>query len=323
METLNVGRTVAADAPFFIVLNRGSGRNDADETSDIVRRVMEGAGRRVEFLKVGDASELANTARRAVELARAQGGVVVAAGGDGTINAVAQAVLGQGCPFGVLPQGTFNYFGRTHGISQDTEEAARALLDATISPVQVGMLNERLFLVNASLGLYPQLLEDRETYKRQYGRSRLVALWSGIMTVMRSHRRLHIDMEQDGTTRSLRTVTLFVGNNRLQLQRVGIEQSDDVHAGRLVGIALRDMSGLAMLGLLFRGAMRKLGGADDVIDFSFTQLVVKPRTGSRSRRFKVATDGEILWMEAPLVFKVAAERLPLLIPPPDQRKEEA
>lgn len=323
METLNVGKTVAADAPFFIVLNSGSGRNDADETSTIVREVLEGAGRRVEILKVGEATELANIARNAVDLAKAQGGVVVAAGGDGTINAVAQAVLGQGCPFGVLPQGTFNYFGRTHGISQDTAEAARALLDATISPVQVGMLNERLFLVNASLGLYPQLLEDRETYKQQYGRSRLVALWSGIVTVMRSHRRLSIDMEQDGKTTTLRTPTLFVGNNALQLRRVGIEQSDDVRAGRLVAIALRDMSGLAMLGLLMRGALGKLGGADDVIDFSFTKLVVKPRAHHKSRRFKVATDGEIVWMEAPLVFQVAPERLPLLMPPPDQRKEEA
>jgi diacylglycerol kinase family enzyme len=42
-------------------------------------------------------------AQRAVEQARQQQGVVVAAGGDGTINAVAQVVLKSGCPFGVLP----------------------------------------------------------------------------------------------------------------------------------------------------------------------------------------------------------------------------
>lgn len=67
-----------------------------------------------------------------------------------------------------------NYFGRT-GVSQDTATATRVLLDAAIESVQVGMLNGRLFLVNASLGLYLTLLEDREAYKQRYGRSRMVA----------------------------------------------------------------------------------------------------------------------------------------------------
>jgi hypothetical protein len=87
---------------------------------------------------------------------------VVAAGGDGTINTVAHEAVRQGCLFGVLPQGTFNYFGRTHGIPEDLAEAVRALLRARVTPVQVGMVNDRIFLVNASVGLYPQLLEARE-----------------------------------------------------------------------------------------------------------------------------------------------------------------
>ena len=52
--------------------------------------------------------------------------------------------------------------------------------------MQVGLLNDRPFLVNASLGLYPQLLEDREAFKQKFGRSRLVALWSGLVTLMRA-----------------------------------------------------------------------------------------------------------------------------------------
>ena len=63
------------------------------------------------------------------------------------------------------------------------------MLGATIKLVQVGLVNERAFLVNASLGLYPQLMQDREEYKRQYGRYRPVALWSGLMTLLREHRR--------------------------------------------------------------------------------------------------------------------------------------
>ena len=172
----------ARDAPFFVVLNPGSGRGDPDETRALIERVFTEAGREHQVLMCKD-RPVDQVAAQAVDLACARQGIVVAAGGDGTINAVVNAVLGRGCAFGVLPQGTFNYFGRTHGISAETEIATRALLESSVEPVQVGQVNGRAFLVNASLGLYPQLLEDREAYKQRYGRSRLVALWSAVVTV--------------------------------------------------------------------------------------------------------------------------------------------
>src|SRR5690606_44193 len=102
-------------------------------------------------------------------------------------------LLPTGRPFGIVPQGTFNYSSRAHDIPLDTEAATRALLHPQLKPVQVGVVNERIFLVNASLGLYPILLEDRERYKRQYGRRRMVALWSGIATLSRAHRQLLLE----------------------------------------------------------------------------------------------------------------------------------
>ncbi|WYX37988.1 acylglycerol kinase family protein [Achromobacter xylosoxidans] len=95
------------DTNLFIVLNTGSGRGDAQALQDIIRRVLDQAGRRFQLMPVDDPSRLVATAREAVALAREAGGIVVAAGGDGTLNAVAGQVLGQGVPFGILPQGTF------------------------------------------------------------------------------------------------------------------------------------------------------------------------------------------------------------------------
>lgn len=155
----------------------------------------------------------------------------MAAGGNGTLNAVARAVLGSGVPFGILPQGTFNFFGRAHGIPQDAHAATRCLFDARIEPVQVGLLNDRLFLVNASLGLYPQLLEDREAYKQRYGRSRMVALWSGLVTLLRAPPQLTLQLEHGGQARTLRTPTLVVGNNALQLERLGIAEAAALQQG--------------------------------------------------------------------------------------------
>ena len=320
--SLKAAEIAARTGPFFIVMNAASGHNDADEERQIMADVFENAGRRFEFLKIENPSQISEVCKRAVRLAADQHGVVVAAGGDGTINAVAGAVLGTGCPFGVLPQGTFNYFGRVNAIPQETHAAAVALLNASVSPVQVGQVNGQIFLVNASLGLYPQLLEDREAWKQQLGRSRLVAFLSGLSTLLKARGQLKLEIELEGRSASLRTPTLFVGNNHLQLTRVGIDENHAgaVNRGELTGIAVRPIGTLALFGLLARGLLGRLGEADNIDSFSFRRLTVSPRG---RKRVKVATDGEVAWMKTPLVFQVAADPLLLLVPAQEDRAEVA
>jgi diacylglycerol kinase family enzyme len=303
------------NGPLFIVLNAGSGRGDARARQATIQGVLEDAGRRHEFLIVEDSRQIASVARDAVEMAQDQHGIVVAAGGDGTINAVAQAVLSSGRPFGILPQGTFNYFGRTHGIPTDTAEASKVLLAASVRLVQVGLINNRVFLVNASVGMYPQLLEDREAYKKQFGRSRIVALWSGIMTMLREHRQLVLQLEQEGKARIVRTTTLVAGNNMLQLEQIGIPEAGALRQGELVAITIRPVSTLGMLGLLIRGALGHLGDAENVVSFAFKRLTVRLWRAYGRRRIKIGTDGEITWLSLPLVFEVAPNPLRLLVPP--------
>jgi diacylglycerol kinase family enzyme len=304
-------------APLIVVFNVGAGHGQADEVRATLEAGCAEAGRALHLLEVHDPRHIGTIARRAVDQAKQSGGVVVAAGGDGTINAVAQAVLGSGCTFGVLPQGTFNYFSRAHGIPSDTREALQVLLAGHHAPAQVGLVGERVFLVNASLGLYPQLLEEREEWKRQFGRSRLVAFGAGLATLLRGHRRLRLRVESQGQARELRTPTLFVGNNALQLQQLGLPEAEAIAAGRLGAIALRPVGLLKMLGLLWRGAFGRLGEADELIHIATRQLTVRPgrRLGTLgSRRIKVATDGEVTWMQLPLTFRVAPQSLELLRP---------
>ena len=303
------------DAPFYVVLNAGSGRTDTDLRCATIRAVLGAAGRACEIDVVTDGSRLEDAARRMAGRAVRDGAVLVAAGGDGTLNTVAHAAVTHGCVFGVLPQGTFNYFGRTHGIPEDLADAVRALPRSRVRPVQIGMLNGRPFLVNASIGMYPQLLEEREHDKRQYGRSRVVALLSALKTALRGHRLLRIDLELDGTRRRLRTPTLFVGNNRLQMEQVGMHPLDGaLEAGRLVAIAPRPVGRLRMLALLLRGALGRLGEAEDVDAFAFRRMTVRASLLSGRRRLKIATDGEVCRMALPLRFEAVEGRLALLVP---------
>jgi diacylglycerol kinase family enzyme len=186
-----------------------------------------------------------------------------------------------------------------------------------VQPVQVGLVNARLFLVNASVGLYPQLLEDREAYKKQFGRSRLVAVWAGIMTIVRGYSPLVLQLDHEDHAQVVHTPTLVVGNNELQLAALGIPEVSALRQGQLVAITLRPVGTLAMVWLLLRGALGRLGEAEDVLSFAVNRLTVRLWRPYGRHRLKVATDGEVTWLRLPLVFEVAPTPLLLLVPTPE------
>ena len=302
---------VDPSSPLLFVINAASGRAADDEVREAIESALAAADRRGELLFCEPAQvqhQAATAAARAVALRTA----VVGVGGDGTLNAVAQAAHDAGAAMGVVPKGTFNYFARTHGIPTDPAEATAALLMARPRAVQVAGLNRRLFLVNASLGLYPDLLEDREAYKQRFGRSRLVALGSAMATLLHAQRRLRLRIDGPGPSRAVRTLTLFVGNNRLQLERFGMLPEHETQPGHITAVMLKPIGTLAMLGLMLRGAMGSLGEAESVEHFEFERLVVTPSRLYGRRRVKVAFDGEVAWMSAPLVFEVLARPLWLM-----------
>jgi diacylglycerol kinase family enzyme len=303
---------MSRDAPLHIVLNRGSGKHDGEDVEVTIARTLSEAQRAYTIHTVTVDDDVEARAHLAVEAAKASSGIVVAAGGDGTINTVASATLGSGCPFGVIPLGTFNYFSRAHGIPSDVVGACGILLTARAQPVQVGQVNDRPFLVNSSIGLYPELLEDREQAKKRFGRSRVVAFAAALATLLRPHRKLRLEIQTKQGRRSLSTSTLFVGNNRLQLLRVGIPEAQLVERHRLLAVAPRAVGVWATLKLLLRAALGRLGDAPDVELLDFERMVVTPR--QRGRGLKVAADGETSTLPSPLSFQVSPHPLLLLRP---------
>lgn len=317
-------------APLQFVINAAAGSRDAEAKRQAIEAALQAAGRQGELL-FSDPANLAQVAQQAAALAMATGTAVVAVGGDGTLNTVAQAAHALGCPMGVVPQGTFNYFARTHGIPSDPAEATRLLLQWSPWPVQVAAINNRVFLVNASLGLYPDLLEDREAYKARFGRSRWVAFWAAGITLLRAQRRLRLRIEQGAAVRDVKALTLFVGNNRLQLEQLGMQpETPDpttpehaLQAAYVTAVMLRPIGTLSMLRLMLHGAMGTLGEAQSVDRFTFDHLVVRPTLAPGRRGVKVAFDGEVTRMRAPLDFRVLSKPLFLLKPTPQPSPSDA
>ncbi|WP_085317330.1 diacylglycerol/lipid kinase family protein [Derxia lacustris] len=318
------GPALADSPPLLVVANAGSGRHDSAELAQALtaRLGVPGAGRRHELLLAQRGADLPALAVEALRRAQARRGVVVAAGGDGSINAVAQALLGADVALGVLPRGTFNYFARSQGVPIDLAEGIELLAQArpTLRRVQVGRVNGRVFLVNASLGLYPRLLEDREVWKQRLGRSRAVAALAALVTLWREHRPYALGLDRaapDGAADAalrLRASTLIVGNNPLQLARLGLPEAQAVVDGELAAFALPPLGPLALGRLLLAGALGRLADSEQLTRFAFGQLTV--HAGQRRARHgvKLALDGELLRLATPLTFDLAPTPLHLVVP---------
>jgi diacylglycerol kinase family enzyme len=297
----------------YLVFNPGSGSQDKLRARDEIEKVLRDAGQPHRFLVVEN-GDVGATCREAARLAAESDGALVSVGGDGTLNAAAQAATNAGCVLGVVPQGTFNVFAREHGIPLEAAEAARLLIDGSPRELRIGSVNQHVFMVNAALGLYPKLLQDREEAKERFGRKRWVAAIAALRSFAQWHTTLSLDLEIDGQPRRMRTASIFVSNNRLQLESVGApsEIAAQVEGAKLVAVAVQPLAGAAKLRVLADAVVGRLAAAPEVDTFAFSSLNV---ASARARRLRVSLDGEVSWMETPLRISVPAKPLRVLLPP--------
>lgn len=310
-----------AAPPLVVLMNARSGAQQAEAAYRTIATRLQAAQRRFRIVEVERAQDLAAQARSEAQAARTTSAVLVACGGDGTLNTVARAALEADVPFGALPQGTFNYFARCQGIALELDDALTQLLAGRSTPVQVGRVSDRRdshpFLVNASVGLYPRLLEDREAVKARLGRNRFIALLAGLRTLLRGAPRWRLLVQADGApARALRLTTLFIGNNRMQLEKLGVPQAGAVDQGRLVAMLLRAPTRRAMLAAAMRGAVGHVTTAQAVDSLAFDRVQVRPQDAA-VQWLKVAIDGEVLQLQPPLVFDTMPRALRLMAPPAD------
>lgn len=104
-----------------------------------------------------------------------------AAGGDGSLAPIADVAIERGLPFVCVPAGTRNHFARDAGLNRDDPLAALAAFRGIERPVDVGWVDDRLFLNNVSLGFYADLIDRRERHRRRSeSLARLKALWRSV-----------------------------------------------------------------------------------------------------------------------------------------------
>lgn len=237
---------------------------------------------------------------------------VVVAGGDGTVNAAANAVVGTDVVLGVLPGGTFNHFAKDIGLPTDLAEAVAALVDAVPTDLDVGEVNGRVFVNNSVLGVYPEMVSTRERLQSSRGWGKLRAAPVATLAVLRAFPTHRVDLTAPGNVakRRLRTPLVFVGNGVFDTSGRGTPTRRSLEGGRLgVSIAM-STSRFGMVRVALR-SLRK--GEPDPGDLDSVDLP-EVRVASKASAVKVAVDGEVTDMRFPLRYRSRPGALRVLVP---------
>ena len=237
-------------------------------------------------------------------------GVVVAAGGDGTLNAVASKLMGTDIPMGILPLGTFNYVARVLNIPLDLLDAAKAIGEGQPRSVHVAQLNQHIYLNNASLGLYPLFIQKREQFNKHFGRFPLHAYTSALGVLIRDRKELKLEVEVDGQRYPVKTPLIFFGNNQLQLAEMKLRIAEAAEAGKVAGVVVAKSDKRTLFKTLWQLIKGNLDQASDVYSFAADEVIVH----SKRNKLTVAVDGEIVTMTPPLKITVRKHALNIMVP---------
>lgn len=223
------------------------------------------------------------------------------AGGDGTVRSVVEMLAGSGTPLLVVPAGTRNHFAKDLGIA-DLEAAVEAVRGMRTQTVDVGCVNDRLFVNNASIGSYPGLVRKRERRERRMPKR--IANVLAAVEQLRRGRRLRCEI--DGTPTMVWAV--FVGNGRYGDTLTTMVEREDIADGTLDVRIVRADQRFARLRVL----IALVGGLHraSIIE----QRSVASITVSTSRPVDVALDGEVLPLAPPLEFSLRTDGLLLVVP---------
>lgn len=293
--------------PVMVIVNGGAGTGHDQSAADDLRAKLRAAGLDAELVLADGGEEMIAAAQRALKEGTR---LVAAGGGDGTINAVASVLVGSGVTFGVLPLGTLNHFAKDLGIPLDLDGAVRNLATGTPKQVDVGEVNGRIFLNNSGLGLYPDIVRDREKQQRRLGRGKWPAAVWAALAALRRYPFLSMRFDVGGEHLARRTPFVFIGNNPYTMQGLSIGARERLDTGMLSLYVAQHPTRFGLIRFALDALRGRLGEERDFDVLQAPSLDID----THRKRLRVATDGEVTVMNPPLRYRVRPGALTVLVP---------
>ncbi|HEU5437070.1 MAG TPA: diacylglycerol kinase family protein [Telluria sp.] len=290
-----------------VIINGGAGAGHDDQAASDLREKFAAAGCEAAITLARSGEQMISTAKQAL---RDKVDAIVAGGGDGTINAVASVVAGSNMPFGVLPLGTLNHFAKDIGVPLTLDDAVQNVATGMVIAVDVGEVNGRIFLNNSGLGLYPDIVHDREKQQSRLGRGKwLAAMWASV-AALRRYPFLQLTLCIKGENHQRSTPFVFIGNNEYSMAGLSIGERATLQDGLLSVYVAQRPGRLGLLRFGWRALFGKLAAERDFDAMLCDRFDIT----THHKRLRVATDGEVTVMQTPLKYKIRPADLRVIVP---------
>jgi diacylglycerol kinase family enzyme len=282
----------------WLVVNPRSGDGKAGRAGLV--EAARARGIRVHVLEAGD--DMVGLTRAAVAGGASAVGV---AGGDGSLGLVAKVAVEADVPFVCVPSGTRNHFAGDLGLDRGDPVAALAAFGGPERRIDAGLVGDRMFLNNVSLGAYADVVADP-----RYRAAKLATVHAVLPASLRGERDLlRVDLRDADGREHPDVLVLLVASNSYELN--GVRERLD--GGVLQVSALRARTGAALAGLatraLARGGRAPAGGG-------WAQWTTPSlRVEAQVPELPAGVDGEALTLPTPLEFQVLPGALRVLVPP--------
>lgn len=295
--------------PMPIVINRdgGSAAAAGQSLTATIEAACNDAGLAADIRLVAG-TEVADAVR-----AYSDRPLIAVGGGDGTLRSAASTLIDAGAKatLGILPLGTHNHLARQLAIPLDVPTAIDVLARGRAQAIDVGLVNGHVFLNNASIGIYPQLVRSREEEQRRHGVPKWLANVVAAQTVLRRLRHHRLTVETHGHAQTVRTPLLFVGNGVYSLEAGHIGQRAAMDEGKLSLFALPAHSRASALWFAVRTLF---GRANPQEDFAALEACAGLTVNAHAPAIHVALDGELHQLRTPLHFENFPAALSIMVP---------
>jgi diacylglycerol kinase family enzyme len=301
--------------PVPVIVNASAHSDGAAHVASELNKYFEAAGIQIELKLAKSGKSILDEVNAAI-LGKPR--TIIVGGGDGTLNAAAGLLIGSRIALGVLPLGTFNHFAKDLHVPLDLGSAVTTIAEGYCAQIDVGAVNDRFFLNNASLGIYPRLVETRHLEQQRLGHGKWPASVWAALAVLRRYPFVEVLLDIDGKSLARRTPFVFVGNNRYEMEGFRIGERARLDGGEL---SLYVANRTGRLGLVRLALRALLGRLDQATDFDMAHAKhIEVQT--RRERVHIATDGEILVMQTPLQLHIVPGALKVIVPRPEPAASE-
>ncbi|MGL4496770.1 MAG: lipid kinase [Beijerinckiaceae bacterium] len=289
-------------APPRRVLLLANAKSRSGDRTDLVIDALTGAGLFVTRIEPQRRSDITGYIKAHAHEADA----IIAAGGDGTMNAVIDGVIATGLPLGVMPMGTANDLARTLGLPLDDLDAcARVIATGRRRAIDVGVVNGETFFNVASVGLSAELAQRMTPErKKRFGKLAYAITAFHVLLTARPFRATIRTREGEQT---VKTMQIAIGNGLYYGGGNAVQEAATIDDGHLdlYSLEVSDVWKLALMARSFRAGKHGMWSevrTDKCIDYEI--ITRKP--------MPVNADGEIL-TQTPAKFSIRQQALSVFV----------